>query len=141
MNKSAKYTKKPLEKIKMVARDATLFFVGGLGYYTLEIIFRGYSHWSMALCGGICMLSIYHINKKMKRQKIVFRALAGAGIITIVEFICGCVVNLALGWRVWDYSHLPMNLMGQICFPFTALWFLLCLPVCCVCGKLCGRAK
>ena len=25
--------------------------------------------------------------------------------------------------NVWDYSHVPMNFMGQICVPFTLLWF------------------
>lgn len=27
---------------------------------------------------------------------------------------------------VWDYSAAPFNLLGQICLPFTLLWFPLC---------------
>ena len=24
---------------------------------------------------------------------------------------------------VWDYSNMPFNILGQICLPFTILWF------------------
>lgn len=45
-----------------------------------------------------------------------------AVIITIFEFITGCIVNLWLGWAVWDYSDLPFNLLGQICLYYFLLW-------------------
>ena len=47
-------------------------------------------------------------------------------------------VNLALEWKVWDYSHTPLNLWGQICLPFSLLWFAVCIPVCAVCSKMCN---
>ena len=47
----------------------------------------------------------------------------GSTIITVLEFITGCIVNLWLGWNVWDYSNLPLNLLGQICLPFSTLWY------------------
>ena len=47
----------------------------------------------------------------------------GSTIITVLEFITGCIVNLWLGWNVWDYSNLPLNLLGQICLPFSILWY------------------
>ena len=43
-------------------------------------------------------------------------------IATIGEFVTGCIVNLWLGWNVWDYSNMPYNLLGQICPQFIALW-------------------
>ena len=140
MNTIAENAKKIYPRAgRTVIRDAALFAVGGTGYYLAEVLFRGYSHWSMALCGGVCLTLIFHINKKMSGKKILLRALAGAGMITAVELTCGCIVNLALGWEVWDYSHMPMNILGQICLPFTLLWFCVCIPVCAVCGKVCGR--
>lgn len=33
------------------------------------------------------------------------------------------------GWRVWDYSHLPGNLLGQVCPQFTMLWCLASGPI------------
>ena len=88
----------------------------------------------MALCGGICLDIIYHMNQKLKRKHICVRAALGAGIITAVELICGCLVNLTFHWDVWDYSHLPLNFLGQICLPFTLLWMGLCFPVCAICS-------
>ena len=126
---------------KRLMRDSLLFAAGAVGYYSIEVLFRGYSHWSMALCGGICLLSIFHLNKRLIKRRIFLRALAGAGVITAVELICGCIVNLVCRWDVWDYSHLPLNLWGQICLPFTALWFGLCLPICSICGRFCKKTS
>ncbi len=128
----------PPRRTTRLAKNALLFTLGGSGYYCLEVVTRGFSHWSMALCGGICLLTIYHLNARLCRRRIYFRALIGATVITCVEFAAGCVVNLLLGWNVWDYSHLPMNLLGQICLPFSVLWFGLCIPICAICGAI-GR--
>lgn len=110
-----------------------LLLLGGIGYYCIELLFRGYSHWSMMLCGALCFLVIYKINIALPHYTIVLRALLGAVFITGIEFFAGCIVNLWLGWNVWDYSELPYHLLGQICLPFFILWFLLCIPVCFVC--------
>lgn len=56
-------------------------------------------------------------------------ALAGAALVTAAEFAVGCVVNLLLGWNVWDYSGWRVQLLGQICLVFCLLWYLLCLGV------------
>lgn len=45
--------------------------------------------------------------------------------ITAAEFCAGCVLNLWLGLGVWDYSHIPGNVLGQICPQFSAAWFVL----------------
>lgn len=34
----------------------------------------------------------------------------------------GCVVNLMLGWEVWDYGGLPWNILGQVSLKYSALW-------------------
>lgn len=56
---------------------------------------------------------------------IVFQMVISMFVITTVEFIAGYIINIRLGWDVWDYSELPFNLMGQICLPYMGLWFLL----------------
>lgn len=65
------------------------------------------------------------INEKYRKMPLVKQMAIGATVITILEFVCGCIVNIWLGWNVWDYSNMPLNLFGQICLPFTALWFFL----------------
>ena len=133
---STRYAGAPARKrIKNTALEFVFLSVtGGAGYYSLEILFRGYSHWSMAVCGGLCLLTIYRLSDKLKKRPLYVKAALGALIITAVEFVAGCIVNLTLGWNVWDYSALPFNILGQICLPFTLLWFLLCLPVCPFCS-------
>ncbi len=46
---------------------------------------------------------------------------------TAMELVVGVPLNLMLGLHIWDYSSLPFNLLGQICLPFTVLWFFLAL--------------
>ncbi|MCL1823251.1 MAG: putative ABC transporter permease [Oscillospiraceae bacterium] len=103
-----------------------LFLTGGFIYGAIEVIAKGGdTHLSMFIVGGLCFLIIGALNKKIP---LLLRMLTGAVIITALEFISGLIVNIWLGLRVWDYSHLPLNIMGQICLLFTLFWFLLSLP-------------
>ncbi|MBO5938006.1 MAG: hypothetical protein J6Q82_00710 [Clostridia bacterium] len=124
--------------LRPALRELGLLGVGGAAYYSLEVLCRGYSHWSMALCGGVCLSGIFHINRAMKSKPILLRATISGILITAVELVCGCLVNLTFRLGVWDYSHLPLNLLGQICIPFTLLWIALSIPVCGICS-LCER--
>ena len=49
----------------------------------------------------------------------------GTILITVFEFILGYILNIKLGLGIWDYSNIPFNIMGQICLPFSFLWFVL----------------
>ena len=97
--------------------------IGGLLYIGLEFVWRGYSHWTMFVLGGICFVLIGAVNEVipwcMQLWKQIF---IGVLIITGSEFLVGCIVNLWLGWNVWDYSGLPGNILGQICILYILLW-------------------
>ena len=80
----------------------------------------------------------YHFEKRNSCRTLLYRCLAGCLIITCVEFITGIIVNRALGWGVWDYSDMPGNLLGQICITYSALWFLLVIPIIYICRGLRG---
>ena len=41
------------------------------------------------------------------------------------RFKCGVIVNIWLGWNIWDYSNTPFNILGQVCLPFALIWFVL----------------
>lgn len=106
-------------------RNLTLAFFGGVLYYLFEIFLRGYSHWTMFLLGGLCFVLVGGINERFSWETpLVLQMLLGALLITALELITGCVVNLWLGWGVWDYSGEWGNFLGQICPKFSALWFL-----------------
>lgn len=100
-----------------------LMATGGLLYVILELTWRGRSHWTMFLLGGICFAALGLINEILPWSMALWKQiLIGTGIITALEFLTGCVVNLCLGWNIWDYSHLPGNILGQICPQYCLLW-------------------
>lgn len=112
-----------------------VFTGGGLIYGMLELLFRGRTHWSMLIAGGVCSALIYAVNAHF-RIPLHRKWLLGGVMITTVEFIAGCIVNIRLGWQVWDYSAHPFHIMGQICPAFFALWYLLSIPAVWLCGKV-----
>ena len=113
-----------------IGRKILLFTIGGLGYMGLELLWRGRSHTSMFLAGGTCLLLVGHLEETEPRLPFIFRILAGAGIITMVELAAGLTFNRS--YTVWDYRNVPFNYMGQICLPFCLLW----IPISAFAGKL-----
>lgn len=90
----------------------------------------------MALTGGTCLCLLYRLNIRIDKRPIMVKAVAGAGLITAVEFLVGCIVNLGLKWDVWDYSQMRFNILGQICPLYFFLWTLLCMPIFPLCGAI-----
>ena len=77
----------------------------------------------MFLLGGICFVFLGLINEVIPWQMPLWQQiLIGAVGIMTLEFLTGCIVNLWLGWGVWDYSGIPGNLLGQICPQYFVLW-------------------
>ena len=109
------------------------FLLGAFTYSLLEIVCRGYTHWTMTLTGGAAAVGLYLIRAAAPPKTRLLRCLCGALLITALEFTVGVADNLVMGWNVWDYSDMPLNLYGQICLPFTGLWFLLCIPAFGIC--------
>lgn len=104
----------------------TLGTLGGTVYVFIELMWRGYSHWSMFLLGGVCFIALGLINEIIPWQMpLTAQMFIGCVIITALEFITGCIVNLWLGWDVWDYSELPCNLLGQISVVSSVGWYFL----------------
>ena len=98
------------------------------GLYTIiELLFRGHSHPSMFILGGLCFILIGGINKLFPDMSLLLQMGISAAIITVLEFICGCIVNLWLLMDVWNYEEQPFNILGQVCLIFTVAWFFLSL--------------
>ena len=103
-----------------------LFSVGGAVYYLIEVLWRGHSYISMAVTGGICFILMGLINEVLSWETpLVLQMLIAACIVTAVEFAAGCILNLWLGLGIWDYSHMPLNLLGQVCALYFLLWYFL----------------
>lgn len=100
-----------------------LFYFGGTTYVTMEVFFRGYSHWSMFLLAGIVFILIGLLNELWEwTDSILEQIITGTLIATIAEYITGYIVNIKLGWNIWDYSNMWGNINGQICPAFILLW-------------------
>lgn len=105
-----------------------LFVAGGLLYNVLELFYRGWTHWTMFFLGGLCFIALGAINEVIPWDMPLWRqVLIGAGIITGLEFVTGCIVNLWLGWAIWDYSGMPGNILGQVCPQYAIYWLLVSL--------------
>ncbi len=103
------------------------FLMGYFIYSLIEITVRGYTHWTMALTGGAVLSIMYAVNSNTA-MTLIKSCFIGSAIITLLELTVGIFDNIIMGWNVWDYSEMPLNFMGQICLPFSVIWFLLCIP-------------
>ena len=118
---------KELKKFFLLIPKVVLLFVfGGLMYMGVEILFRGYTHFSMFFVGGLCFVLVGGINEKLPwNMAFVSQMMIASLLVTAVEFFAGVILNLLLGLGVWDYSSLPYNLLGQISLIFSVGWFFL----------------
>ncbi len=122
-----------------------VFSVGALGYGGLELLWRGNTHWTMLVAGGMCLCGIYRWHAGKQKPALWRCGLVSGAIITGFEFLAGVIVNLWLHWDVWDYSQFRVQLLGQICLVYSALWCLLGVPLHYLClglhGALAGGNK
>ncbi len=109
--------------MKRLSEYLFLWAVGGSIYYGFELLFRGFSHWSMFVLGGICFVFFAVQGRMVLWQDPLWLQLARCMVfVTSMEFITGIIVNKWLLLNVWDYSRLPLQLFGQICVPFIIIF-------------------
>lgn len=112
--------------MKQLFKYTVLFSIGGLAYMLIEILFRGRTHWSMGILGGICFILIGLIDTVLSPQfSLLGQMFLSSIIVTILEYFSGVLLNLYLNLGVWDYSGFRYNYQGQICLLFSLFWFLL----------------
>lgn len=105
-----------------------LMLFGGALYCLAELMFRGRTHPSMWLCGGICISFVYLVSVKLNGANIFKLAFISCIIITTTELVFGYIFNILLLQNVWDYTALKGNFLGQICIPFSIIWFIASIP-------------
>ena len=112
-----------MKVLKLIGKFLILFLIGGIAYFGIECLWRGWSHWTMFILGGLCFVIIGGLNEFYGWEMPFWKqCLIGAAVITALEFAVGMIVNKWLGWTIWDYSHMPLNICGQICLPFSLIW-------------------
>ena len=108
--------------MKIFKRYAAFFLIGGVGYALIELLWRGRTHWTMVIAGGICFMLFSYISIAFAESSLIFKATLSALSVTVVELVFGVVFNVILEMNVWDYSGVPFNFLGQICPRFTLMW-------------------
>lgn len=115
--------------MRRLIKLSVLFAIGGLLYILIELLWRGRTHWTMFIVGGFCFLSVGLINELFEWDMPLIRQMLIAAVwVTIIEFDAGIILNGGYKLNIWDYSNMPFNIWGQVCLPYTILWFFLSLP-------------
>lgn len=109
-----------------IVKYCVIFAVGAAVYMTIEILYRGFTHWTMGVLGGISLILIGIIDELTTEDlPLLVQAPLASIIITLLEYYAGCILNLKLGMDIWDYSELPLNVDGQVCIYFSLAWMVL----------------
>lgn len=117
-----------MKNLNIFIKYFILFVIGGLIYCAMEMAWRGKTHWTLFIIGGLCFLFCGSINELFEWDTpLWFQMLICSAGITVIEFISGVVINIIFKMNVWDYSNLPFNVMGQVCLYFSVLWFFISL--------------
>ena len=106
-----------------------LFLSCGFIYCMIEILFRGWSHWSMfVLTGFLGVFCIDSINNVLSFDcDYIVQILISTILCTIGEGISGIILNVWLQLNVWDYSKMTFGtfFFGQCNVLFCFAWMLI----------------
>ena len=108
-----------------IVKEILIIVIMGCVYTNIEMIFRGYTHPSMIIVGGLSGALAGLINDIMPNMKIYKQCILSAFVITLIEYISGYILNIKLNLGIWDYTNLKYNLNGQISLIFSFIWIFL----------------
>jgi len=127
--------------LENIRNSLYIYTIGSTVYSLIEIVFRGHTHWTMVITGGIVFLLLYRIGKAFDKSYYTTQIIIFTVFITAIELILGLILNKLLKMNVWDYSNRPLNLFGQINLFNSLLWLLLSIPCVVICKRLRERFK
>ena len=115
--------------MKKIIGKLGLFLSCGFIYCMIEILFRGWSHWSMfVLTGFLGVFCVDSINNTLSFDcDYIVQILISTILCTIGEGISGIILNVWLQLNVWDYSKMAFGtfFFGQCNVIFCVAWALI----------------
>ena len=106
-----------------------LFLSCGFIYCMIEILFRGWSHWSMfVLAGFLGVFCVDSVNNVLSFDcDYIVQILISTILCIIGEGISGIILNVWLQLNVWDYSKMAFGtfFFGQCNVIFCVAWALI----------------
>lgn len=114
---------------KLISKYLLLFSFGSILYMIIEILFRGYTYYTMGITGGVAFILIGMINEKLSSRNmyIELQMLIGSIIVTFIELVLGYLLLHVFNIRMWDYSDQLFNYKGYICPLFSFIWLFISL--------------
>ena len=105
-----------------------IFVTSGLIYITLELFWRGRTHWTMFLCAGLCGLVMANINNNWLEFDTDFRiqVFVSALMCSTSEFFFGIMFNG--DFSIWDYRGMwgTLHALGdQVNIIFFGIWIII----------------
>ena len=91
--------------MKKISEYLFLWGIGGWIYYSLEIIFRGFSHWSMFVLGGICMMFFTYQGELVHWQDDFLRQVLRCSIFVTAMDLSAVYDIVCLSLCCWDLSE------------------------------------
>ena len=115
--------------MKKIIGKLGLFLSCGFIYCMIEILFRGWSHWSMfVLTGFLGVFCVDSINNTLSFDcDYIVQILISTILCTIGEGISGIILNVWLQLNVWNYSKMTFGtfFFGQCNVLFCFAWMLI----------------
>ena len=108
-----------------IVKEVLIVVIMGCVYTNIEMIFRGHTHPSMIIVGGLCGAFAGIINDITPKMKMYKQCILSAVFITLIEYISGYILNIKLELEIWNYTNLKYNLNGQISLLFSFIWIFL----------------
>ena len=93
-----------------------------------KFVNRGFINGPACPIYGFGVLSVVILLEPIKENWILLFA-ASAVCTSLLEFICGYVLERFFHEKWWDYTDEPFNIKGYICLKFSLLWGLACVLV------------
>lgn len=87
----------------------------------LEWVNRGFLNGPVLPIYGFAAVSIL-IGTMRVRENLILVFVMGALAATIMELVTGSTMERLFHVKYWDYSHLPLNYKGHICFFVSLFW-------------------
>ena len=103
--------------MKRISEYVFTWALGGTLYYTFEVFFRGFSHWTMFVLGGICAVFCVWQGLLLKWKEPLWIQIVRCTIFVVAgEFITGIVVNKWLGCRFGIIRISLFSCLGRFVF-------------------------
>jgi len=117
-------------KFKRLIITSLIGLFSSIVYCFIEIMARGYTHYSMAILAFICGIGLMFLNDTVLEYDTYFeiQVLFGTLLCTTLEYIFGLMFNS--NFSVWDYRNLPFTLHfldDQVNIMFCFAWMLICI--------------